>query len=69
MPIFVIDEANKLSALTKDSNSHDAILNLFKWLVLITKERGRFHTIFVSTDSFFICGYWALLVLQGMRIM
>ena len=52
IPIFVIDEANELSALTKDPNSHDTILNLFKWLILNTKELGRFHTIFVSSDSF-----------------
>ena len=53
MAIFIIDEANKLNALTKDPNGHDTILNLFKWLILNTKERGRFHTIFVSSDSFF----------------
>ena len=53
IPIFVINEANKLSALTKDPSSQDAILNLFKWLILNTKELGRFHTILVSSDSFF----------------
>ena len=65
MPIFVIDEANELSALTKDPNGHDTILNLFKWLILNNKELGRFHTILSVAIAFFICGYRALSVLQG----
>lgn len=52
-PILVIDEANELNALTKDSDGHDALTNLFKWLVLNTKEANRFHSLLVSSDSFF----------------
>ena len=52
-PIFVIDEANELKALTADPEGHTALINLFKWLVLQTKERHRFHTLLLSSDSFF----------------
>ena len=51
--IFVIDEANKLSALMKDPDGQDALTNLFKWMVLNTKEINRFHALLVSSDSFF----------------
>ena len=53
LPIFVIDEANKLSALMKDRDGQDALTNLFKWMVLNTKEINRFHALLVSSDSFF----------------
>ena len=52
-PIFVIDEANELSALRKDPDGHDALMTLFKWLVLNTKELNLFHTLLISSDSFF----------------
>ena len=53
LPIFVIDEANELSALMKDPDGQDALINLFKWMVLNTKEINRFHAMLVSSDSFF----------------
>ena len=53
LPIFVIDEANELSALMKDPDGQDALTNLFKWMVLNTKEINRFHTLLVSSDRFF----------------
>ena len=52
-PIFVIDEANELQALTADLDGHTALINLFKWLTLHTKELHRFHTLLISSDSFF----------------
>lgn len=52
-PIFIIDEANELQALTADKDGHTALINLFKWLILQTKELHRFHTLLVSSDSFF----------------
>ena len=54
VPIFMIDEANELAMLTKDPDGQDALTNLFKRLILNTKELNRFHTLLVSNDSFFI---------------
>ena len=51
--IFMIDEVNELAALTKDPDGQDALMNLFKWLILNTKELNRFHTLLVSSNSFF----------------
>ena len=56
-PIFVIDEANELSALCKDPDGHDALMTLFKWLVLNTKELNLFHTLLISSVSFFHLKY------------
>ena len=52
-PLFIIDKANELRALSKDPDGSEALHNLFKWLVLNTKERSRFHVLFSSSDSFF----------------
>ena len=52
-PIFVIDEANELSALCKDPDGHDALMTLFKWLILNTKELNLFHTLLISSKVFF----------------
>ena len=52
-PILLIDEAHELNALVKDPDGHDALTNIFKWLVLNTKEVNRFHSVLVSSDSFF----------------
>ena len=52
-PILLIVEANELNALLKDADGHDALSNIFKWLVLNTKELGRFYSVLVSSDSFF----------------
>ena len=52
-PLLVIDEANELHALTKDPNGQDALHNLFKWLVINTKELNRFHIMLSSSNSFF----------------
>lgn len=52
-PLFIIDEANELGTLTKEKNGKAALHNLFKWLVLNTKERSRFHVLLSSSDSFF----------------
>ena len=52
-PVFIIDEANELNALKSHPNGHAAIHNLFKWLVMNTKELNKFHVILSSSDSFF----------------
>ena len=39
-PVLIIDEANELRALLKDPDGNEAVHNLFKWLVLNTKERS-----------------------------
>ena len=52
-PVFIIDEANELNALKSHPDGHAAIHNLFKWLVMNTKERNKFHVILSSSDSFF----------------
>ena len=52
-PLFIIDEANELRALTKEDDGNAALHNFFKWLVLNTKERNRFHVLLSSSDSFF----------------
>jgi len=52
-PVFIIDEANELGTLTGVTEGEAALHNLFKWLVLNTKERRRFHVLLASSDSFF----------------
>ena len=56
-PVFIIDEANELNALKSHPNGHAVIHNLFKWLVMNTKELNKFHIILSSSDSFSIYGY------------
>ena len=51
--MFIIDEANELNVLTKHPDGQDALHNLFKWLVMNTKEQNCFHVILSSSDSFF----------------
>ena len=48
--IFIIDEANELNALKRKPDGHDALHNLFKWLVMNTKELNCFHVILSSGD-------------------
>ena len=53
-PVLVIDEANELNSLAQSGmDGHLALVNLFKWLTLHTKELHRFHTVLISSDSFF----------------
>lgn len=44
---------NELNALTRDKEGHTALKNLFKWVVQNTKEINRFHTLMISSNSFF----------------
>lgn len=53
VPIFIIDEANKLGAVTRERDGSDSLYNFFKWLVLNTKEKKRFHVLLLSSNSFF----------------
>jgi len=52
-PVFMIDEANELGTLTSVPEGKDALYNLFKWLIMNTKETQRFHVVLASSDSFF----------------
>lgn len=52
-PVFIVDEANELSAITKATDGNDSLHNFFKWLILNTKEKNRFHVLLASSDSFF----------------
>lgn len=53
VPVFIIDEANRLLTLLRDKEGQTALESLFKWFVLHTKEKGHFHVLLVSSDSFF----------------
>jgi hypothetical protein len=53
VPILFIDEANKMSHLLNDKDGHTALLNLFDWFVLNTKQDRRFHVVLGTSDSFF----------------
>ena len=55
-PVFIIDEANELNALKTQPNGHDAIHNLFKWLVI---NITHFHTILFTSSN---CGWPTMLV-------
>jgi len=59
--------ANDLNVLTKHPYRQDALHNLFKWLVMNTKEQNGFHVILLSSDIFLTCGCQILLVLSGTR--
>ena len=52
-PVVIVDEANELAALIGDDEGDKALHNFFKWLILNTKERNRFHVLLSSSDSFF----------------
>ena len=52
-PVFVIDEANELHSLTKAKDGHSALVNLFKWLTINTKELHKFYALLISSNSFF----------------
>ena len=53
MPMFVIDEANRLKTLQRDPNGQAALESLFEWFVSHTKENRHFHVVLLSSDSFF----------------
>ena len=49
--MFIIDDANELRSLLHENDGRDALHIVFKWFILNTKEIGRFHVIFASSDS------------------
>ena len=51
-PVFLIDEASELWSLKNDPDSEKALHNLFKWLVMNSKEKNKFQVLFCSSDSF-----------------
>ena len=55
-PVLFIDEANKLGRISKkpDDDGAAALKSFLEWCVLNTKEEGRFHVVFASSDSFFM---------------
>ena len=50
---FFINEANRLKSILCDKDGHAALQRLFQWFVLHTKEKGHFHVVMASSDSFF----------------
>jgi hypothetical protein len=55
-PVLFIDEAHLLSEISRAPNDAGAVaLRAFlEWCVLNTKQEGRFHVVFASTDCFFV---------------
>jgi hypothetical protein len=53
VPILFVDEANEMAQLLKDKGGHEALLSLFKWIVMNTKQDRRFHVVLGTSDSFF----------------
>ncbi|KAF0482060.1 hypothetical protein F8M41_023519 [Gigaspora margarita] len=52
-PILVIDEANMFSQLGSSENGEVLLKSILNWMVVNTKEKGRFHIVLTSSDSFF----------------
>ena len=53
IPVFFIDEANRLRSLLCDKDGQAALESLFQWFVLHTKEKRHFHVVMASSDSFY----------------
>ena len=55
-PVLFIDEANKLGGISEHPGDvgSKALRSLLDWCVLNTKQDGRFHVVFASSDSFFM---------------
>jgi hypothetical protein len=55
-PVLFIDEANKLGGISEHPGDigSKALRSLLDWCVLNTKQEGRFHVVFASSDSFFM---------------
>jgi len=51
-PVVMVDKVNELAALTTDDTGDKALHNFFKWLVLNTKERSRFHASYQAVTVF-----------------
>ncbi|CAI2179359.1 1653_t:CDS:2 [Funneliformis geosporum] len=52
-PILVIDEANMFSQLCVAEEGKVLLKSILNWMVVNTKEKGRFHVVLTSSDSFF----------------
>ncbi|CAI2199652.1 7045_t:CDS:2, partial [Funneliformis geosporum] len=52
-PILVIDEANMFSQLCVSEEGKVLLKSILNWMVVNTKEKGRFHVVLTSSDSFF----------------
>lgn len=50
--MLIINEANELRALLNQPGGQDALHNLFKWMVMNTKEKRKFHMLLGSSDFF-----------------
>ena len=53
LPVFVVDEANRLRTLLRDPDGQAALESLFEWFILHTKKKRQFQVILSSSDSFF----------------
>ena len=51
--ILVIDEANMFSQLGHSEEGKILLKSILNWMVVNTKEMGRFHVVLTSSDSFF----------------
>ncbi|CAG8473289.1 2215_t:CDS:2, partial [Paraglomus brasilianum] len=52
-PILVINEANMFSQLGHSEEGKILLKSILNWMVVNTKEMGRFHVVLTSSDSFF----------------
>ncbi|RIB12848.1 hypothetical protein C2G38_2199567 [Gigaspora rosea] len=52
-PILVIDEANMFNQLGSSEKGKLLLKSILNWMVVNTKEKGRFHIVLTFSDSFF----------------
>ena len=50
--MLIIDEANELRTLLNQPDGQDALHNLFKCMVMNTKEKRKFHMLLGSSEFF-----------------
>ena len=52
-PILFIDEANKMSMLTRTEEGRDALEQLLEFFIKCTKQDSLFPVVLASSDSFY----------------
>jgi hypothetical protein len=50
---LIIDEANVFGQLEGSEEGEVLLKSILSWMVANTKEKGRFHIVLTSSDSFF----------------
>ncbi|CAB4419339.1 unnamed protein product [Rhizophagus irregularis] len=53
-PILIIDEVNKFSQLGSSKEGEIILVSFLDWLVKITKQEKKFHTVLITSDSLFL---------------